>query len=165
MGLRASETAAIKLNDIGDGKLTIHGKGHGEGKIVTKTIPKPLIMCIDEYISGERERDLSKRYKSEDHLIVTSGQRHGMPISASSIGKIMIGLSERSGIHVTYHSLRRFYCMTLANECGLRHDVDTLRRMMRHESIDTTFRCYLNADTDRIAQTEEKLESIFADSY
>ena len=65
-------------------------------------------------------------------------------------------------MHITSHVMRRLYCSVLANECGLRQDLDTLRRMMRHESIDTTLRCYLNADVERMQEASDRLEDVFA---
>ena len=54
--------------------------------------------------------------------------------------------------------------MTLAKKCGLESDLDTLRRMMRHESIDTTVRCYLTASPDRIEAAERKIDRLFSDA-
>ena len=50
--------------------------------------------------------------------------------------------------------------MTLARECDLGNDLDTLRRMMRHESIDTTLKCYLDVVPDKITEAENKLNEV-----
>ena len=49
----------------------------------------------------------------------------------------------KTDIDATCHTLRRFYC-TAMSDAGM--ELDTIRRMMRHDSIETTLRCYLYAD-------------------
>ena len=43
--------------------------------------------------------------------------------------------------------MRRFYCTSLV-DAGL--DMDTVRRMMRHNSLDTTLNVYLYADPRKL---------------
>ncbi len=43
--------------------------------------------------------------------------------------------------------MRRFYCTSLV-DAGL--DMDTVRRMMRHNSLDTTLNVYLCADPRKL---------------
>ena len=161
LGLRRHEIVSIKMEDIKDGKITIHGKGHGEsGKIVVKKIPERSSEMIGIYVSGER---LTASPSSDRLLIQNKKHKHpGEPITDSTIDKMCQRLSDRSGIKFSPHDLRRLYCMTLARECGLRDDLDTLRRMMRHESIDTTLKCYLDAFPDRIEEAEDRLDLVMS---
>lgn len=156
MGLRVSETANIRLTDMRNGKLTIYGKGHGNGKIVVKDIPSSLQACVRAYMRDYRPKVESEGV-SDDRLLLTST---GTPLSKDYLKHRCQLISKRSGIKFTYHVLRRFYCTTLANDCDLRNDPDTLRRMMRHEDISTTYRCYLNADPIRMNEASRKLESV-----
>lgn len=156
MGVRISETANIRLGDIRRMELTIHGKGHGKGKIVTKKIPTNLMMCIRDYIKTYRS-NLLREDSDEDHLLLTET---GKAMTRDTLKQHVRTISERSGIRFTFHALRRLYCTTLANDCDLRNDPDTLRRMMRHENIATTYRCYLNPDPKRMSEATEKLESV-----
>lgn len=156
MGLRVSETANIRLTDMRNGKLTIYGKGHGNGKIVVKDIPSSLQACVRAYLRDYRPKVESESV-SDDRLLLTST---GTPLSKDYLKHRCQLISKRSGIKFTYHVLRRFYCTTLANDCDLRNDPDTLRRMMRHEDISTTYRCYLNADPIRMNEASRKLESV-----
>lgn len=157
MGLRVSETANIRLSDISkDGKLTIYGKGHGNGKVVIKDIPTSLQACVRAYLRDIRPK-LESEDVSEDYLLLTST---GTPVTKDYLKHRCQFLSRRSGIRFTYHVLRRFYCTTLANDCDLRNDPDTLRRMMRHADIATTYRCYLDADPIRMNEASRKLESV-----
>ena len=57
------------------------------------------------------------------------------------------------------HTLRRLYATTLA-DAGV--PLETIARMMRHECMDTTMRCYLRADPRRMADASAKVDSILA---
>lgn len=164
MGLRMMEIANLKLNDIKDGKLTVYGKGHGEGKVVIMDMPAIIEQSIKDYIREERALMID-RYgdNSQGHLLVQTDLNiePGSNISNNTIIHFYARLSKDSGIHVTSHCMRRLYCCTLANECGLRNDLDTLRRMMRHEKLDTTITCYLSADENRMKIASNKLETVF----
>ena len=48
------------------------------------------------------------------------------------------------GIEVTTHSLRRRYATTLYYEIAA--DLQTVKCLMRHSSVDTTLRCYIQAN-------------------
>ena len=161
MGLRMHEIVSIEKEDIVGDVLTIYGKGHGRGKVVEKKIPKDLMRMIGAYIAGERKDVLNGR--EEGRLLLTNSRNHlkGRPISDSKIICMYRRLSDESGIHVTSHVMRRLYCTLLADEVGLRQDIDTLRRMMRHENVNTTLGCYLDADTVRIEEATSKLERVF----
>ncbi|MBO4348840.1 MAG: site-specific integrase, partial [Candidatus Methanomethylophilaceae archaeon] len=63
-----------------------------------------------------------------------------------------------TGVRFSCHTLRRFYCMTLV-DAGL--DLDTVRRMMRHESVVTTLSNYVAADPRRMAEATSVAEGIF----
>lgn len=119
---------------------------------------------IERYCRGQRATTLKDSGSDyEDNLLVCkNGPRRGLPTNTHTIDNTVQRLVKRSGIKFSYHVLRRFYCMTLANDCGLRNDLDTLRRMMRHSNISTTCKFYLNADTDRIAEAEECLNAVIS---
>ena len=162
LGMRRHEMVDIELKDIRDGKITIHGKGHGpSGKEVLKAIPDRAQEMLKVYMAGERAESACD---DEMRLLIQNEKcKHpGQPITDSTIDKMCQRLSDRSGIKFSPHDLRRLYCMTLAKDCGLISDLDTLRRMMRHESIDTTLRCYLNVSPDRIEAAETRLNKVMS---
>lgn len=68
-------------------------------------------------------------------------------------------LQEKSGISFTSHCLRRFFCTTMS-DAGV--DLDTIRRMMRHSSLETTLKCYLHADPRKMAGAVSKINDVFA---
>jgi len=145
--------------------MEIHGKGHGrDGKIEFKDIPPETLRMITRYCNGQRKEVLAgSGDDQEDNLLVCkSGPRKGMPTNEHTIDNTVQRLVKRSGIKFSYHVLRRFYCTTLANECGLRNDLDTLRRMMRHSEISTTCKFYLDADTKRILEAEKCLNAVIS---
>ena len=161
MGLRRAEIAKIKLDDIVGNSLIIHGKGHGKGKVVEKTIPAGLMRMIGAYIAGERKDIIED--ETEQRLLLANSRNHrrGVPIEPTFIDNFYERLSRESGMKITSHVMRRLYCTLLADDAGLRSDLDTLRRMMRHESISTTLGCYLDADTKRIEKATERIAEVF----
>ena len=162
MGLRMNEIVNITLDDISGNYLTIYGKGHGKGKVVEKEIPDNLMDMIGQYFYGERKNVKAADYDG-NRLLLQNTRNHpsGIPITDNNIIQMYNRISEESGMHVTSHVMRRLYCTLLADDAGLRNDLDTLRRMMRHESIDTTLSCYLDANTERMQKAQEKLNDVF----
>jgi len=59
------------------------------------------------------------------------------------VEQCMRNLEDITRIKATCHTLRRFYCTNLA-DAGT--ELDTLRRMMRHSSIEITLESYVRAD-------------------
>ena len=57
------------------------------------------------------------------------------------------------------HTLRRLYATTLA-DAGV--PLETIARMMRHESPVTTLRCYLKADPRRMDEAQSKVDDVLA---
>ena len=75
-------------------------------------------------------------------------------MTADCVGDIVHRLGKRAGVDCSTHCLRRLYATTLYDRGT---DIDTLRRMMRHEQVNTTLRCYLDADPRKIAEAESGL--------
>lgn len=157
MGLRRVEILRIKLEDIQGNILTVHGKGHGtEGKVVTMEMPPTVQKCILEYLSFRKSViETYGDYSNGSFLIMTKRGR-GSAATVGCIQKIMCNLSEKTMIHVTCHSLRRFYCMSMV-DAGT--EIDTVRRMMRHESATTTYESYIYADPRKMASATKTIES------
>jgi len=160
LGMRRHEIVSVNIRDIHKGKITIHGKGHNtSGKEAVKTIPNRTATMIVRYMCRERSEFV---VGTTDRLLIQNSKcKHpGEPVTDSTLDKMCERLSKRSGIKFSPHDLRRLYCMTLARECDLGNDLDTLRRMMRHESIDTTLKCYLDVVPDKITEAENKLNEV-----
>lgn len=156
MGLRLSEIANLKIEDIGE-KMIIKGKGSGpEGKIDDKPIPQTVRMVIEEYRKGVRASLTSETDPVQGNLLVMDKQRVGAPSTERHVETIIHRLSDRSGIDFSSHTLRRYYCMTLI-DAGV--ELDVVRRMMRHEDVQTTMNHYIMADPRKMAKATNIVET------
>ncbi len=156
MGLRRSEIAGLKLSDVSDGVMTIHGKGSGtDGKIVTMRIPPTVMRSIENYKMVRESIVDCMNDISDDNLLVMSKKRRGAPSSTRFVEVVLQQLSNRTGVHVTCHMLRRFYCTRMV-DAGV--DMETIRRMMRHEHITTTFDCYVYPDPRKLSHATDVIE-------
>jgi len=146
MGLRRDEIRKVRYGDIKDGRLRIHGKGHGpDGKVEEMRIPELVMSAIEEWTeirNGNGMEDLS------GGCIVVSYQKAGMKqMAATSLSHHIRSLGERAGVRVTTHSLRRLFATSL-----YRKDVDLvdIKTLMRHANINTTINCYIDPDRERL---------------
>ena len=155
MGLRRFEIADLRLDDIKDGQVRIRGKGHGpDGKVVYKDLNTAVEGAIRSYMP-HRSRILALYGDHSDgHLLVRKNVYPGEFMTADCVGDIVHRLGKRAGVDCSTHCLRRLYATTLYDRGT---DIDTLRRMMRHEQVNTTLRCYLDADPRKIAEAESGL--------
>ena len=151
MGLRRSEICNIRLSDITGNILTVHGKGHGtEGKVAHLKIPRPVMTVLESYM-------LERGTSMCDHLILrTIGEHKGEPISSGALGSMIKRIAKRNNVDMTPHSLRRLYATTLYD---VGTDLNTIRLMMRHNSITTTVECYINVNP---VQKEKAVDALCA---
>ena len=140
MGLRCSEILGAKWTDISpDGRLTVHGKGHGEeGKVAVMKIPPIVMSALREW---KEVRDSNGMADLSGGCIVVSYQRAGMKrMARTSLSHHINRLGERAGVRVTPHSLRRLFATSLykANV-----DIVDIKTLMRHANVHTTINCYI----------------------
>ena len=161
MGLRKKEIIGLKISDISDTKILIRGKGTGpNGKVEVKEITELVAKDLAEYLEY-RER-LLDRYgdRSAGHLFINEFRnRIGRPLSERSLSTIIDRLVDKSGVSFSPHCLRRLYCTTMS-DAGL--DLDTIRRMMRHSSVETTLKCYLYADPRKMKTAVDSVNGAFS---
>lgn len=161
MGLRKKEIIGLKVEDIQGMKLVIRGKGAGpNGKVEIKDITELVGRDLDAYL--EHRNRILDRYgdRSRGHLFINEFRnRIGRPLSDRSLCTIIDRLVEKSGVSFSPHCLRRFYCTTMS-DAGL--DLDTIRRMMRHSSVETTLRCYLYADPRKMKTAIDSVNGAFS---
>jgi len=156
MGLRRAEIAELHIEDIGE-MMSIRGKGSGpNGKQIDKPIPPTVRSILDEYIHKNRAECIGELDPTEGNLLVMDSHRIGAPSTERHVETILQRLSVRSGIKFTAHTLRRYYCMTLL-DAGV--DLDVIRRMMRHENLETTLDCYIRADPRKIQNATSIIET------
>lgn len=160
MGIRKQEMIELRLSDFSASAVTIRGKGPGpEGKVVQMEIPDLVREALAEYLPFRSEL-LMCGDRSDDRLLVNPNSRDlGRPMTESCHQTIVRKLSKKAGVYFTTHGLRRMYATNLA-DAGL--DLDTIRRMMRHSSIDTTLTCYILADPRKMHGAVNSVNSIFS---
>jgi integrase len=144
MGLRRMEIAGAKLSDISGDRILIWGKGHGEGKPAVVLIHPEVRRALDEWMVIRDEMDPDRLIPE---IILTRMYGRPQGAQASSIGKIVHGISERCGRHITPHSLRRLYATTLHEDLGA--DICDISTLMRHENIETT-KIYIRMNRNRL---------------
>lgn len=119
LGLRISELATLKLEDITDGWVRVRGKGEKEREV-------PLI---------DTTMTLLQRYLDEAHPTVFLFEKEGERLSENSLRYIITKLFKKVGIKVTPHQLRHSYATALLNNDARIADVSEL---LGHASMATT---------------------------
>jgi site-specific recombinase XerD len=131
LGLRASEIARLRLNDVNwrEGTLTIAGKGR---RIDLLPLPKATGQAIAEYLRGGRPTTISRalfmRHRPPLHRSVTAGSvRNAIRYAAQRSG-----LADRiDGSHVLRHTIAQ---RLVHSGASLKQIAD----LLRHRCLDTT---------------------------
>lgn len=144
MGLRRAEMWAIKDSDIRGHSMTIHGKGHGaQGFVVSVDIPQPV---MDEIASF---RKFKSRYPNSGdgyllQAVFLNEKEKGMThVALSTISNTVKKLAKKANVDACCHGLRRMFATNLYYE--MQCDTNSLKNLMRHADISTTFKCYIDA--------------------
>lgn len=159
MGLRRSEIAGLRDGDIDGNRMTVRGKGHGrDGLVSVMEMPPPVTKELDRYF---RWREPYRRADDHvvQHLFVTYGELRG--ISPKYVSDSVRKLGLKAGVRATSHSLRRMYGTALYYECGC--DPATLKDLLRHASINTTFKCYIGSSEKRKKEAMDALSELMGD--
>ena len=146
-GLRREEVTNIKLEDISDGKLLVHGKGN-----------KERILAINEYVQNLIKEYLEKRGTNFEYLFCSqkgfgSSSGHWHKVSAEAIRQGvkkaagLAGIDEKRIEGISCHTMRRTFACDLA-----RNQVSAfqIQKAVGHENITTT-NLYLRAARADIA--------------
>lgn len=119
LGLRISELAHLKCEDISDGWVRIRGKGNKEREV-------PLI---------DTTRALLHAYFHEEQPETFLFEKNGDRLSENSLRYMITKLFKNVGIRVTPHQLRHSYATALLNNNARIADVSEL---LGHASMATT---------------------------
>lgn len=119
LGLRISELAHLRVENIRDGWVRVKGKGNKEREI-------PLIDTTETVLN---------RYLVEAHPTVFLFEKDGDRLSENSLRYIITKLFKKVGIKVTPHQLRHAYATALLNNDARIADVSEL---LGHASMATT---------------------------
>lgn len=158
MGLRRCEIAGVRLSDIDNGHLLVHGKGHGpDGKRARLFMPPVVTEAIRRYMPVRAEI-VARTGSMDDHLLLKDTKKYaGRCHDSRSVGDRLGVLARRCGVDMTPHSLRRLYA-TVMYDGGT--DLNTLRLMMRHQDISTTMKCYINVSASKIGDAVRVVSSV-----
>ena len=159
MGLRRAEIVNIRLEDIRNDCIRVHGKGHGkDGLVAFQPMPEPVRRELDAY---RRWRDRLVGSAEKYLLVIPDGHGGwtGRRYLAQNVSRIMKKLGDRHGIELTTHSLRRFYATNIYELTD--HDVDLTRRLMRHADPRVTLDCYIKPNEEKKNAAINELASRF----
>ena len=119
LGLRISELASLKLEDIKSEWVQVHGKGN-------KVRELPLLPSIRELLEVHLAQAQPKRYLFE---------KGNAPLNAAQLRYKLTKLFRASGIKATPHQLRHSFATHLLNHGARIADVSEL---LGHETMATT---------------------------
>ena len=119
LGLRISELSMLKLEDIKEGWVQIHGKGN-------KVRELPLLDSVEALIDLYRRRKSPKKYLFE---------KGSAPMNAAQLRYILTKLFKAQGLKVTPHQLRHSFATHLLNNGARISDVSEL---LGYETMATT---------------------------
>lgn len=156
MGLRRQEMLDIRLGDIRENDIIIHGKGHGaSGLVAPQPMPEGVREEIDRYLDWRRTQ-----IPVDDYLIIIpDGKQHGglskRTFMAENVSRMIARLGRRTGVTLTTHSLRRFFGTSVYEISD--GDIDLTRRLMRHADPRVTLECYIRPDERKKKSTINSL--------
>jgi len=119
LGLRISEVSILKLTDIKQGWIQIHGKGNKQREL-------PLLKSLQELITLYIKRESPKKYLFE---------KGNAPMNTAQLRYILTKLFKEQGLKVTPHQLRHSFATHLLNNGARIADVSEL---LGHETMATT---------------------------
>lgn len=124
-GIRVSELASIKVSDIHDQEIDIHGKGAVDRTI---ELTNRLSLAVMTYIT---------RYclYPTNYLFTNRAQFAGLPMKAKTIWRRVKAEFAKYDVPATPHMLRHSFAINLLqNGC----DIMTIKDLLGHEYITTT---------------------------
>lgn len=155
MGLRRTEISHIRLDDVRDDVIVVHGKGRGpRGYTSSPIVPKTVKEAIERYMPFRDNVIRVHGDRSNGNLLVRCRQRAGEAAPPDQVSEIIERLSRRTGVDVTPHALRRYYANSLL-ENG--YSLLEIKELMRHAHFETTASCYLNTSMENLISKRDVL--------
>lgn len=143
-GMRLSECASVKVNDINMHERTIKvmGKGSKERILYYGSVAQE---CLDNYLSGPRNNLLGK--KNSDYLFIN---HFGDMLHEEGIENVLKDLIKKIAFKhkISIHSLRHTFATHLLNNGA---DIRTVQELLGHESLATT-EIYTHVTNERIRE-------------
>ncbi len=91
----------------------------------------------------------------ECSLLVPPYYSNGNTTMNRYVGELVSQAAMRVGIDATCHTLRRLYCTNLLDN-GF--ELDNVRRMMRHASVETTLQSYVYPDPRKLKTATDSVD-------
>lgn len=149
MGCRRVEMVRLRLGDIHADGVTIRGKGHHNGLVITQPINDTVRGEITRYLAWRAE--IPGAESTDRFLIYPRHRRSSGGIAAETtvsdqIPRRVTAMAKRAGVSASTHTLRRLFGTTIYNATN---DLVTTSRLLRHADINTTMACYIEPSRDR----------------
>jgi site-specific recombinase XerD len=138
-GLRRGEVVKLDVSDYKNEKITVHGKG---SKIRMLHLPQFSIKILNRWlhIRGDWDGAIFPAFRRGNHIVEQTR------LSTNSIEDILKKRGKKLKLeHFSPQDLRRSFATNLL-DAGI--DAYIVRRLMRHEKIETTIRYDMNQDRD-----------------
>lgn len=151
-GMRRDEMVKLRMSDIRERDIVIHGKGHGKGKVRTFPLTESIRSEIDRWIV-ERNRRIasSKVCHVKDELLISYNRRHSYPMNGDYLCDYVKRTGDAVGVILTTHSLRRFYI----TEMGVKVNPYVLARSVGQKDVTLLLRYTRNNPNLLIEGVEE----------
>lgn len=161
-GCRVTELTLIKVNDIKEDKLTVHGKGQKDRTVYLNAKAQ---IALQTYMS---ERKDDNPYLFPKGVKVTETSIKGTPTlwyrnpeyvendghtDKSSIEQIVRKIGKRAGVQKCHPHRFRRTCATFALRRGM--PIEQVSRMLGHENVSTT-QIYLDLSEEELQQAHKK---------
>ena len=141
-GIRNSELCNIKLDDVMEGCIKIHGKGN---KVRYVPITEAFSKSLAHYLFHRKE---FLGNKESEYLFISrlgDGMTRGTLIKTIK-DNVFGGQDEIDGIPTTVHNFRRFFAQNMLDGT----DLYTVSRLMGHTDVKTTERYLRSAEDEKI---------------
>ena len=144
-GLRVSELANLKINDLdlGKGVLTVFsGKGDKFRKV---PMGKATVKAVQSWLKSRKD------FSSSDYLLTT---RRADRITDRGVQHFFQVLNERTGIEVTPHKCRHTFAKQIADKTG---KFEVIADLCGHSSVETS-RIYVTPSMKELKRAVEDVE-------
>lgn len=161
-GCRVSELAQMRIDEIKEDKIVVHGKG---GKDRTVFLNAKAQMAVFNYLK-ERGDNNSYVFPKGKKLDLLHGENKGDPYwyrhpemideghrEKSSIGSTVRKIGKRAGVENTHPHRFRRTCATLALRRGM--PIELVSKMLGHEQLTTT-QIYLDLTENELEAAHRK---------
>lgn len=154
MGLRRIEVIRLRLTDIHPDTITVHGKGHGDGKLRTVPFHPRFKSALDGWMRVRADLLAGSGYRDDALIVYRQGRNlYGYSQMGSAIDNLVRTATSRAGHQCSSHTLRRTFARAMWH-AGV--PVETIARILGHSNTVQTLR-YIGANLDDMTDAMQKL--------